>query len=177
MEVYMKDGEVIGESDVAVADWIARNELEVVAGWGMNIRLPFKTVDMTLEDALVLLTPEQRRKELTEWLTDILLKEPGTLEDIQEMLDIVPIEVVPMAEREYRIEPCFEPWQVKGREIDDYYDEAESMDVGETYQNSAYRITRNKNARPAKGGRRGRRFRCSADAISAWRSSPRKPSS
>ncbi len=158
MKVYMKDGEVIGENDAVVADWIARNELEVVAGWGMNIRLPFKSVDKTLMDALDLLTPKERRNELIEWLIDIQLKEPGTFEDILEMLDIEQVEVVPMEDREYRIEPRFEPWQVKGREIDDYYDEAESMDVGETYQNSAYRITRNKNARPATG-RRGRGMR------------------
>ncbi len=158
MKVYMKDGEVIGENDAVVADWIARNELEVVAGWGMNIRLPFKSVDKTLMDALDLLTPKERRNELIEWLIDIQMEEPGTFEDILEMLDIEQVEVVPMEDREYRIEPRFEPWQVKGREIDDYYDEAESMDVGETYQNSAYRITRNKNARPA-AGRRGRRMR------------------
>ncbi len=158
MKVYMKDGEVIGENDAVVADWIARNELEVVAGWGMNIRLPFKSVDKTLMDALDLLTPSERRNELIEWLIDIQMKEPGTFEDILEMLDIEQVEVVPMEDREYRIEPRFEPWQVKGREIDDYYDEAESMDVGETYQNSAYRITRNKNARPA-AGRRGGRMR------------------
>lgn len=154
--VYMKDGQVIAQNKGELIQWIDENGLEAVAGWGMNIKLPFRTVDKTLMDALDLLTPIEREIELGYWLLEIEGDEPGTFEDILEMLDIVPVEVVPMAEREYRIEPCFEPWQVKGREIDDYYDEAESMDVGETYQNSAYRITRNKNARPA-AGRRGRR--------------------
>ena len=156
--VYMKDGQVIAQNKGELIQWIDENGLEAVAGWGMNIKLPFRTVDKTLMDALDLLTPIEREIELGYWLLEIEGDEPGTFEDILEMLDIVPVEVVPMAEREYRIEPCFEPWQVKGREIDDYYDEAESMDVGETYQNSAYRITRNKNARPA-AGRRGRRMR------------------
>ena len=154
--VYMKDGQVIAQNKGELIQWIDENGLEAVAGWGMNIKLPFWTVDKTLMDALDLLTPIEREIELGYWLLEIEGDEPGTFEDILEMLDIVPVEVVPMAEREYRIEPCFEPWQVKGREIDDYYDEAESMDVGETYQNSAYRITRNKNARPA-AGRKGRR--------------------
>ncbi len=156
MVVYKKDGQVIARSEADLVNWIANTNLEVVAGWGMRFKLPFMTADRSLMDALDLLTPEERRRELTAWLVKMRSDEPGTLDDIMEMLDIVPVEVVPMEEREYRMEPYFEPWQVKGREIDDYYDEAEAMEVGDVYQNSAYRITRSKNAKGRKG--RGRRL-------------------
>lgn len=157
MKVYMKDGEVIARNKHELAEWISLNELEIVAGWGMQTKLPFKVVDLTLYDALDLLTPEARKRELTHWMVDIEYDHPDVLDELAEMLELEVADVVPMEQREYRIEPYAEPWSVVGREIDDYYDEAESMGVGDVYANKAYRITRSKNVRPAKGlkGRRG----------------------
>lgn len=177
MKVYMKDGEVIAWNKHELAEWISLNELEIVAGWGMQTKLPFKTVDMTLYDALDLLTPDARKRELACWMVDIEYDHPDVLDELAEMLEIEVAEDIPMEQREYRIEPYAEPWSVVGREIDDYYDEAESMEVGDVYANKAYRITRSKNARPAKGLKSRRGFRCGADATCAGRSSPKRTSS
>lgn len=178
MKVYMKDGEVIARNEDELVSWIIFNdELEMIAGWGKQFKLPFNKVDKTLYDALDLLTPDERKTELVSWMVDIQVYHPDVLGELAEMRGLEVADVVPMEQREYRIEPYAEPWSVVGREIDDYYDEAESMEVGDVYANKAYRITRSKNARPAKGLKSRRGFRCGADATCAGRSSPKRTSS
>ena len=61
----------------------------------------------------------------------------------------------PVEDREYRIIPANQSWNVRGKEASEYYEKFDELEVGQQYSNSAYTIVRTSNRKHKKRGLRG----------------------
>lgn len=150
---YMCDGKVIATDPQGLKAWIMANSKEDFELWadGQFDSVSFYTLSVQPSDILRMLPPEEYYREMEYWV-EHYLKYKGEFDD--DPLDIIGISVVEVLPPSYRIEPAIDPWEVGVPEVYGYYEDADSMQVGDVYTNSAYKVIRTNNRAPS-----GRRWR------------------
>ena len=150
---YMCDGKVIATDPQGLKAWIMANSKEDFELWadGQFDSVSFYTMSVQPSDILRMLPPEEYYREMEYWV-EHYLKYKGEFDD--DPLDIIGISVVEVLPPSYRIEPAIDPWEVGVPEVYGYYEDADSMQVGDVYTNSAYKVIRTNNRTPS-----GRRWR------------------
>ena len=150
---YMCDGKVIATDPQGLKAWIMANSKEDFELWadGQFDSVSFYTMSVQPSDILRMLPPEEYYREMEYWV-EHYLKYKGEFDD--DPLDIIGISVVEVLPPSYRIEPAIDPWEVGVPEVYGYYEDADSMQVGDVYTNSAYKVIRTNNR--ASSGRRWR---------------------
>ena len=146
---YMCDGKVIATDPQGLKAWIMANSKEDFELWadGQFDSVSFYTMSVQPSDILRMLPPEEYYREMEYWV-EHYLKYKGEFDE--DPLDIIGISVVEVLPPSYRIEPAIDPWEVGVPEVYGYYEDADSMQVGDVYTNSAYRVIRTNNRSPTK---------------------------
>lgn len=140
---FVYNGTVIADNIGDLKEWI-RNHCDDEFREYINDNFDEFTLNTLTEDPIEVLEAlgtYAYDDEMDYWIDSVVVCDAGELSNLG--IDVV--EILPPEGREYRIEPVSEPWTVNGTEIMDYYEDAPGMEVGDIYENGAYRVIRTKN--------------------------------
>ena len=146
---YVKDGKVIATDPAGLRKWILENAQEDFELWadGQFDGVSFHTLSVPPSDVLRSLAPPEYRQEMEYWIDNYLIYRGQFDPETLDIIDIGVVEILPPDDRTYRIEPAVDPWEVRAPEVYGYYEDADSMEVGDVYSNTAYKVVRTNNAR------------------------------
>lgn len=147
---FMHKGEVVATDIPGLREWIGANKRDDFEFW-VDTQVEdsvFNTFIVRPSDIIRALGDGEYDTEMAYWMDGFVPLDGHYDEGELGTLGISVVEVLPPM---YTVEPIIEPWQVGAPEVYGYYDEADSMKVGDVYANSAYRVVRTRNRAP--GGR------------------------
>lgn len=92
MECYEHNGMIIATSRAELKEWIMQNMSGVVADYGREMMEPIRlcTASITATDALALLTPSERDRELRYWLDSFILRDDRIRDSVLEIMGVYP---------------------------------------------------------------------------------------
>lgn len=146
---YVKDGKVIATDPQGLRAWILENAKDDFEYWaeGQFDGVNFYTLSVPPSDVLRSLAPPEYRQEMEYWIDHYLIYRGEFDPETLDIIGIGVVEILPPEDRTYRVEPVIDPWEVGAPEVYGYYEDADSMEVGDVYSNTAYKVVRTNNAR------------------------------
>lgn len=139
---YTFNGEIIAEDEGQLKSWIMQHCTDAFDKWA-DSKYPEVFFHTCAFDPSDLLFRCGYYEDEMEWWVDNVI-----MDNIHQLRNLGIDEVAaPMQDRVFRVEPIMKPWNVDGIEAVDYYEDAMDLEVGQSYENDAYRIIRTKNAR------------------------------
>ncbi len=140
---YTFNGSVIAEDEEQLKSWIMEHCTDAFNEWVDNEYPEVRFHTCAFDPSDLLIRCGYYADEMEWWVDNVVMSDAYQLGN----LGIDQVATVPLDERSYKIEMIEKPWNVYGLDVVNYYEDALEMDVGDTYENDAYRVIRTKNAR------------------------------
>ena len=140
---YTNNGSIIAEDEGQLKSWIMAHCTDAFSEWVDNEYPEVRFHTCAFDPSDLLFRCGYYADEMEWWVDNIVMGNACQLGNLG--IDVVM--KVPMQDRVFRVEPIMKPWDVDGIEAMDYYEDAMDLEVGQSYENDAYRVVRTKNAR------------------------------